>query len=73
VAASGAVLGLHLADGYLGPAIGKETLPTAFTCRRQSLNFFLFFSAHFFLVPAYIKYNPTSKVGTILSFLAIFR
>ena len=54
-------------------AIGKPTLPTALTCRRHSLNFFLFFQPIFFLVPSYIKYNPTSKVGTILSFLAIFR
>ena len=30
--------------------------------------FFCFFLPSFFLVPSYTKYNPISKVGTILSF-----
>jgi hypothetical protein len=71
VAASQPAWATGFADGHLGPPIGKQSLPTAFTCHQQS--FFLIFSSSFFLVTSYLKYNPTSKIGIILSFFAIFR
>jgi hypothetical protein len=55
------------ADGHLSRPLAK------ILCRwpSQAVDkeiFFLFFSSHFFLGASYTKYNPPSKVGTILSF-----
>jgi hypothetical protein len=41
-------------------AVGKECLH------------FLFFSFHFFVGPSYYNYISTSKLGDVLSYLAIF-
>jgi hypothetical protein len=55
VAATGPAWATFFADGHLGTAIGKQSLPTACSGRRQSLLFFCFFLPNFFLVSSYLK------------------
>jgi hypothetical protein len=63
VAAIGPAWATFFADGLLGTAIGKQSLPTACSGRRQSLLFFVFSCPIFFLCLPTSNKTQVQKLG----------
>jgi hypothetical protein len=53
--------------------LAKTPLPTALESCWEIIFAFLFFPSNFFVGPSYYNYISISKLGDVLSYLAIFR
>jgi hypothetical protein len=54
--------------------LAKTPLPTTLqSCWERIFAFLFFFPFNFFVGPSYYNYISTSKLGDVLSYLAIFR